>query len=190
MMTPNLATSPFLNNRPVWLVAIAALVVALVFLGVNVHLYLKDTRLEGELATEESRLNSAKSGHEEMLRADISRLDRVQWRSLHRQVEQLNLIVRQRNFSWLGLLADVEQVLPREVRLVRIAPSVREEEVVLDLNAIARSREAMLELLENMIEDEHFQDPLPSIEVSPELSATGAYEFVLEVRYLPEGERS
>ncbi len=186
MKAPNLASQPFLNARPVWLVTIVALVLAAIFLGINVHVYLRGNRILGEQIQEQEQLLADRSTVEVALTREIDQLDRVPWRGLGRKVDELNFVLRQQGFSWLALLRDIEEVLPRDVRLVRIAPTVEEVEVALAIEGVARSRDAMLDLLENLIQDERFSNPMPSIEVSPEESGTGIYEFALEVHYKPE----
>ena len=44
MITPNLATRPFLNTRPVWLVTAAAGLATLILLGLNLRLFLVSNR--------------------------------------------------------------------------------------------------------------------------------------------------
>ena len=51
MITPNLATRPFLNTRPVWLVTAAAGLAALILLALNLRLFFVANRsLDDEAA--------------------------------------------------------------------------------------------------------------------------------------------
>ncbi|MCP4898726.1 MAG: hypothetical protein GY906_17285 [bacterium] len=189
MRIPNLASQPFLNARPVWLVTIGALTLAVIFLGFNIHAYLSGNRQHGEKLSERVKLEAEQRVIEGELRADVGQLDQVSWRGLRLQVSELNIVLRQQGFSWLVLLRDIEEVLPRDVRLTRIAPSVNDAEVQLAISGLARSRDAMLLLLENLIENQDFSDPVPNNEIWPEGSDRGIYEFTLRVRYLAGEER-
>ncbi len=188
MITPNLATRPFLNTRPVRLVAAVAGVLTLILLAFNLRLFLVANRtLVDESATLEALLEKHRS-LEASARKDIEALDRVPWRSLTRRVDATNLILREHSFSWLGMLDDIERVMPYDVRLTRIAPSVGSDGAVLSLALIAHNREAMLELLDNLVANPRFSNPVPSGEETPEVNTTAAYGMTLRVNYHPIAE--
>jgi len=188
MITPNLATRPFLNTRPVWLVTAAAGFAALVLLALNLRLFLVANRsLEDEVATRDMLLERYELLETEV-REDIRTLERVPWRTLTRRVQATNLILREHAFSWLGMLDDIERVMPYDVRLTRIAPAVSAEGVTLSLELIAHNRDAMLQLLDNLIADERFSGPTPATESTPEEETTPDYVMSLRVNYHPSQE--
>lgn len=184
MIAPNLASHPHLNTRPVWLVTGVAGLVAIVFAAVNLSVWISSSRsleqqirLNAELEEEYARL-SAEVG------AKAERLSRVPWRSLSARINGVNGIIREHEFSWIGLLDDIERVLPYDVRLTRISPKVDVDSVNLSLTAIGRTRDALLELLDNLIADPSFSDPTPGAEVTPEESGSG-YMLTLTVVHHP-----
>ena len=188
MITPNLATRPFLNTRPVWLVTAVAGLAALILLALNLRLFLVANRaLDHETARRDMLLERHQT-LEAAVRKDIDALERVPWRSLTRRVSATNLILREHAFSWLGMLDDIERVMPFDVRLTRIAPSVRDDEVTLSLALIAHNRGAMLQLLDNLIADPRFSGPTPFTESTPEESTAAAYVMSLRVNYHPTQE--
>ena len=188
MIAPNLASRPFLNVRPVWLLTAAAGVVALALLAANVHLYLASNEATDALVAREAELSAARRTVEAELRQDVGRLDKVPWRQLASRTDGINVVLRERGFSWSAMLNDLERVLPFDVRLVQVAPSVTKDGIQLRLRGISRTREAMLELFDNLIGDASFDDPLPSVENTPEDSAVPGYLFQLKVTYLPPEE--
>jgi Tfp pilus assembly protein PilN len=188
MITPNLATRPFLNTRPVWLVTAAAGLAALILLGLNLHLFLVANRsLEDEVAKRDALLDRH-AVLEAEVRKDIGALERVPWRTLARRVQATNVILREHAFSWLRMLDDIERVMPYDVRLTKIAPAVGAEEVAISLELVARNRDAMLQLLDNLIADERFSNPTPSSEATPEDETTADYVMSLRVHYHPNQE--
>jgi len=188
MITPNLATRPFLNTRPVWLVTAAAGLAALILLALNLRLFLVANRsLEDEVARRDALLERHETLEAEV-RRDIGALERVPWRTLTRRVRATNLILREHSFSWLGMLDDIERVMPYDVRLTKIAPAVSAEGIRLSLEVIAHNRDAMLQLLDNFIADERFSDPTPSSEATPEDDTTSNYVMSLRVDYHPTRE--
>ncbi len=190
MMMPSLSSRPFLNTRPVWAVTALAAGIGIVLMAVNVGLYISSNRrLEAqlqrraELTTRVAELSAA-------LRRDTAALEKVPWKKLRLRAGRLNGILQEYGFSWRRLFGDLGEVLPREVRLYRISPDISEKGVVLVIAGTARNREALLQLLQNMIDDPRFDNPLPRSETTPEGAAGTGYEFRMKVDYLPGGEAS
>ncbi len=185
MTVPSLASRPFLNTRPVWLVTAICGILAVVLLVVNVNLYFRSTHL---LTAETGRKEALKSRELELtenLRREAGRLKKVPWKALETRVEMLNRILRSHAFSWTTMLADLGDVLPYGVRLITISPSVGDEGGELSLSGTAKTRQAMLELLQNMIDDPRFEGPLPRTEQTPESTQSQGYDFNLRVTYRP-----
>jgi Tfp pilus assembly protein PilN len=190
VITPNLATRPFLNTRPVWLVTAAASVLAVILLALDLRLFLvanrtldDDTAMRDALLVRHQRLETE-------VRRDVQALEKVPWRSLSARVDATNLILGEHAFSWLEMLDDIEAVMPYDVRLTRIAPNVGPDNVTLSLSVIAHNRDAMLEFLDNLVADPRFDDPTPSNESTPEEGSEPAYVMILRVTYHPLGVES
>jgi hypothetical protein len=91
-------------------------------------------------------------------------------------------LVDRRTFSWTVLFSRLEQVLPREVRLISIAPDVAEGQVTLDVVALARPSQAGLSLVGLLEQREEFEDVYPK---SVSEQEGGGAEFHYTMRYLP-----
>lgn len=188
MIAPNLATRPFLNTRPVWLVTAVAGALTLILLAFNLRIFLVANRT---LVDETAKRDALLERHltlEAAVRKDVEVLERVPWRSLTRRVDATNLILQEHSFSWLGMLDDIERVMPYDVRLTKIAPSVGDDGAALSLALIAHNRDAMLELLDNLVADPKFSEPTPSTESTPEENTTAGYIMNLRVDYHPSPE--
>jgi hypothetical protein len=186
VIAPNLASRQFLNTRPVWLVTCTAGFLTAVFVVLNITSYLSSNR---ELAPQLDRLSRLRSEYESVsaeVRGLVAEFEKVPWRSLQSRVAATNVVLREWGFSWLALLDDIEEVIPREVRLIRIGPSVGPDEVTLSLRVVARSRDALIEFLDNLITDPRFSRPIPLREGLPEESAVAGYDLSLRVTYHPE----
>lgn len=184
MIVPNLASRPHLNTRPVWVVTAVAALIALIFAAVNTRVWLTSNRsleeqivLYDQLEVEYQRLTSEVGEQAE-------NLSRVPWKSLTARVNAVNAVIREHEFSWIGLLDDIERVLPYEVRLTKISPKVDVGTVNLSLMAIGRTREALLDFLDSLIQDPSFSEPTPSSEITPEESGSG-YVLNLTVVHHP-----
>ena len=188
MNAPNLASRPFLNTRPVWVVTSIAILIALVFAVVNVRTWVHTTDVLAEQLALKERLEAERDAIETAARRDVAALDDVPWGSLRARVTQTNRVLREHRFSWLQLLDDIERVLPYDLRMIRIGPSVEQEGVNLNMAFVARNREAMLDLIDAMIADPRFEDPLPRIEKTPEDSQGGSYNVTMTAVYNPPEE--
>jgi len=185
VITPNLATRPFLNTRPVWLLTAITGILALILIGFNLRLFLVENRTLGDEISRRDELDQRYRTVASEVTLDVNELRRVPWVSLKARVDATNLVLREHNFSWLRMLDDIERVMPYDVRLTKIGPSVGPEEVTLSLSVIARNRDAMLQLLDRFIADPRFDNPTPSTERTPEESALGSYSLVMRVSYHP-----
>jgi Tfp pilus assembly protein PilN len=189
VIVPNLASRPFLNTRPVWIVTAFAVVATVVMVAVNINIYVTSRHQHAALYERCSELEAEYRELEEKTRGQLDLLAKVHWRSLGQRVERFNVILREYSFSWLKLLSDIERVMPYKVRLTDIQPSISPEKVTLTIEAVARDREAMLEFLDNLIVDPSFSRPIPDMERHPEGSTTAIdYLFTLKVIYDPQAE--
>lgn len=94
---------------------------------------------------------------------------------------QWNLVkdlVDRRAFSWTGLFARLEQLMPDGVRLTSVSPAVSRGQVRLDLDADVRSREAGWEFVRVLENGGDFYDVYPRKE--------SGNEFTYVVRYRPQ----
>ncbi len=183
MIVPNLASRPFMNTRPVWLLTALASAIAIVLLAVDVHLYYSGSRKMNELLAQRDQLIARQGELDQKVRRDVASLSHVPWKALDSRVVRLNGILDGHAFSWLTLLDDLGRVLPRQVRLYQVAPTITKEGIQLSLRGTARTRAAMIQMLQNMIADPHFFNPLPRSESTPEASKSAGYDFMLRVGY-------
>lgn len=179
MRAANLAQRPFGNERlPNLLFALAAVVV----LGFTVrHAFL----VRGVLPGRTSAL------HEEVARleAETARLRDEQAglrgltpepRDLARWLVVKDLVDR-RAFSWTGLFARLEERLPGGARLTSIAPTVRQGQIVLEVQAVMRSPEVGWEVVRSLEEAGDFDSVFP-------LSEGEKGEFRYTMRYRPRAD--
>ena len=187
MIIPNLASRPFLNTRPVWVVAAAAGLVALILIGFNLRFYLVSNRTMGSRLERRDELRAQHAVLEEEVRSDVAALAKVPWRSLRSRVEATNLILNEHAFSWVQMLDDIGRVLPWDVRMTKISPKVEPGNATLSIEVLAQTRPSLLEFLDNLVDDPSFSEPTPASETTPEESGLG-YLMTLRVSYHPGGE--
>lgn len=176
----NFASRPFRNLAlPALLFGIAAAIVVAVTIQ---HALV----LRGLMPARTSKVHQEVAG----LETELERL-RTEGRSLKApppdkgvlaEWSVLKDLVDRRTFSWTGLFARLEGVLPREVRLVSIAPDVERGQVLLEIAAVARPPQAGLGLVGLLEGRGEFEDVYP---VSVNEQEGGAAEFHYTMRYIP-----
>lgn len=175
----NLATRPFRNETTPVLLFALAWTVALGLTAVHARTVRRLTSASVSALQGEARALEAESAR---LREEAARLrGPAPGRETVARWARLKELVDRRTFSWSGLLSVLEEALPRDVRLVSIAPDVREGEVRLEIVAVARSVDAGLEFVKVLEDRPEFSDVFPlGSSVRPEGS-----EFRYHLRYRP-----
>jgi type IV pilus assembly protein PilN len=179
----NLASRPYRNYRPVWLVAAVLAVASAIFLVNNAqtayHYFVNTKTTRGEIdrlqkeSTEESR--KAKE-----IQDQIRRFDR---KALNSQSKFINAQIAERAFSWSELLDQLERVVPADVRLVSLNPSISDDgKTRLRMTCLAKSASALPILIKRLQGDPHFKHPFPKTEETRE---DGLQLFTIETDYQP-----
>jgi Tfp pilus assembly protein PilN len=172
----NLAARPFRNERLASTAFAAALVV---LLAITVAHALMIRNLLPARTTERHQEVAA-------LEAEAIRLDR-EARTLKTDtppvptLAEWNLVkelVDRRAFSWTGLFARIEQVIPEGVRLTAVSPTVSRGEVEIDVDATVRSREAGWEFVRVLEGGGDFYGVYPKRE--------SGNDFSYVIRYRPQ----
>ena len=181
MKALNLASEPFVSERLPGLLTGLALVFMLVAsaLHANRIRQLSVTQVDrGELVAGERELRELYS------REHRTRQEQPSSAALQRWVALKELVDR-RSFSWGALLGDLENLLPRNLRLVSIVPSLDEGVTELELRAVARSRSEGYEFVRVLQESGRFSRAIP---LSVAAAASGE-EFVYRMRYATKPRR-
>ena len=195
----NLAQRPFVNTRPVERVAAILWVLGVALLAWNLKLFMgylgSSQATRGKLGTLERDIAGEQRTNAE-LQGQVARLGLDQE---NREVTFLNRKIEERTFSWSLLFDRMAEVLPDQVRLLRLKPSnvVQREiglgprasanelnppPVVLTLHCEAKDDEALLRFVDNLFAHPAFSEP--NLE-NEEREDSGLLRFDLTVQYQP-----
>ncbi len=139
MLSGNLATRPFYNERLVRGALIVALAAAAAWAAVNaatlVSLSQQGAMLSERVRTEGLRAASARTEADSVRRG----LDVAQLKNVARAATEANQLILQRTFSWTELFNQFEATLPPDVRLVQVQPQADAEgRLMVSLTVISR----------------------------------------------------
>lgn len=183
----NLAARPYRDYRPVYAaVVVVSLLVAFLMLN-NIDTYYRYIHATRNTRTKIAEIES--QTREERERADMveRRLRGLDLKLLDDQTRFVNAKLRERAFSWSVLLDQLETILPRDSRILNIAPSVDSEgAVTLNMNFESKVGDGMITILNNMHADPQFANPFPTSETV----ANGVYQFGINVKFYPPGTKN
>ena len=151
MLTGNLATRPFYNERLVRGVLIVALAGAAAWAAVNVttvmSLSQQGAMLGERVRSEGLRAAAARTDADGVRRG----LDAAQLMSVARSATEANQLIQQRTFSWTELFNQFEATLPADVRLVQVQPQTDDQgRLMVALTAVSRRIEDLDAFIERL----------------------------------------
>ena len=181
----NLASKPFSNRLLPWLLTAVILFVSLAGLIVVIQL---TTRLNREVASKTAAVNNMKQ-EEQLLITKGEELKRQFTTDKQQALQSAHQLVDRKGFSWSRLFADLEGVLPENVRVSRIA--VRDvtrqgDQTVADLDLVVFSKTSsnVLDMMAEMNKNGVFNAELVNQNLQKG-RGEGGTEFELVVVYRP-----
>jgi len=182
----NFARRPFRNERPVFLVAAAALAAALVLLFLNIRLYAGYQRSVAGTTRQIEELSRRRSRTAADIQEAKSALENFRVSSLAAQSQGLIRIVAERHFSWITFLARLERVLPPEVRVTRLTPQFDGRQVRVSMGLIGRDAESVVRTVAALAGDPAFSAIDLKSEQTPEQGVPEGRTFDVEASYSEE----
>jgi Tfp pilus assembly protein PilN len=178
----NLASQPFRRDRALLAGSIAVSVLLAITLGVLVSLAVADHRQMADTRAEIARLNARVRA----LTAEQAQVDSVLSKPENAEVLEgtafLNDLLARKGISWTRVFADLEKVLPHNVRIIQIRPTVdAQNRVMLDMQVGSESPEPVIKLLQTMTQAP-FGRPQLNLQQTP-TQAEPLYRYRVSVGY-------
>ncbi len=144
----NLASEPFRKDRPILVAsaAVAAMLVGLLALLLNLGAAQRRDSADTHAAIDRLERQLRKLNTEEVrLSAMLNKPENTD--VLERSIF-LNTLLQRKGISWTKIFADLESVMPYDVRLISVRPAVTaQNDIVLDMLVAAQSSEPVLKML-------------------------------------------
>ena len=187
MITTNLSTRPFYNERLVHavLAVVAALVLAVSVLNAwaIVSLKGKDAAQNAQAARAEKKTEQARQAAERIRRS----IDPAELQAVAAAATEANRLIDARTFSWTRLLSDFEKTLPADVRISAVTPHIeRDGSMTIQIAVVARRAEDVNEFVEKLETQGGFADVVPRQEA---LNNEGLREIILSGLYVGGARR-
>ncbi len=180
----NLSSQPFRRDRPILIASAVAGVLLLGLLGLLVSLNL----------TERSRLVTTQRDIDKLDRqlrviaTEQAKLDAVLRKPENAQVLDrslfLNSLIYRKGISWTKIFADLEKILPHNVRVISIHPAVNaQNQIVLEMSVGAEQTEPLLQLLIKLENSEQFGHTAVS-SIQPPSQSEPLFRYKVNVNYV------
>ena len=187
MITTNLSTRPFYNERAVRLLLLLLLVVAVAATAANAERIIRYSRSDTALALDAAH-DEARAAD---LRAEAARLrasvDPRQIALAATEARQANELIDRRTFSWTELFNYFEATLPDDVRIAAVRPKLDPKRgILLTINVVARTVDDVDRFMEELETTGVFVDLLT---VEEHFSEQALLEATVETSYAPASRR-
>jgi type IV pilus assembly protein PilN len=180
----NLATEPFRRDRPILIASSVCAVALLALLGVLVYLIMGERRDARDSRVAVAKLNGQLRGiNSEQARLDATLRQPANAMVLERSL-LLNTLVQRKSISWTKIFADLESVMPMNVRLiqVRLPQITSHSEVVLDMTVGSQEQPPVIDLLKRLQASPLF-GPVAMHSSAPPTQNQPLYQYRLSVNY-------
>ena len=180
----NLATRPFQNRTPHFLLlgTLAALAAGLT--AWNVGLFLRSHAAQVAVEVQRGELEADEHALEARRIAAASRLAKADLKPLALRAQAANEVLAQKALSWTLLLQRLEQQLPWQAALRSIHTNVTPDSVTLDLDVRAKTYDDALLLLDSLEKSPCFSDVYPRQDANP-TTAQSDFAMTLGAIYDP-----
>ena len=183
MLKGNLSSRPFYNERLVSMVVLGATLLGVLLTVFNI---VAVSRLSGERskqqAEEEQSLSEAARLRQSADKLDQS-LDKGNLVTLAEATREANWLIDQRTFSWTEFLGYIEKTLPRDARLIAVAPRVERNIFKIVMLVNAKQQGDLQTFIDALESTSAFKDVLPTDQTRLE---DGTLSITLESTYVAD----
>lgn len=180
----NLASEPFRRDRPLFILSIAACLILVATLGLEVNTILRERRQASSTRAGIARANALLR----TLGIEQSKLDGTLRRPENAEVLErsvfLNELIERKSISWTRIFADLEKVLPYNLRLISVRlPEVNSQNhVFLDVVVSAKDVAPVLDFLRKLEASPQF-GPTSFVNSLPPSQTDPFYRYHVTVSY-------
>lgn len=154
----NLASQPFVNYRRF---VVTAGLLAVVAGGLTLFVGVEGLRTWHKRTTTQARVQALREqrrdlvSEQQQLEAELKDPATVE---LLEHVRFLNRVIQEKGFSWTGLFFDLQQRLPRQVRVLSLSPSLQDDGLVeVEMRLGSQSPQAVVRFLRSLEASEEFR---------------------------------
>src|SRR6202142_2922293 len=177
----NLSTTPLENKRPFAAAATVLGAVGLLTFLLLAHAAYTSWRANRQLRSEISHWQSEIRANRQKQAELDAYFQTPQAREVLDRAAFLNSLIGQRSFPWTKIFMDLERTLPAGVRVVNIAPTLRNGKAVVQITVGAATDESKIKFLEELEKSPAFSNVQVQEERHSEQQTAAADQIVLQL---------
>lgn len=180
----NLASAPLVNYALYFIgcIVLAAITVSFAFWnGMSlVHWKKENDTLNAKIGQQRAQTAELQRQSNDLQR----KIDTIKTPAFVSETEFFNQVIKRRVFSWTKLLDEFERLLPKNVRMISVSPSIQDETIGIKLDVSARSLNDIVELITAFQSSPNFSNVVFRSEQDQEDGQLGAS---VSMEYFPGG---
>lgn len=183
MLKGNLSSRPFYNERLVSMVVVGATLLGVLLTLFNIMAVSRlSTERSKQQAEEAQSLSEADRLRQSAAKLDQS-LDKGNLSILTEATREANWLIDQRTFSWTEFLGYIEKTLPRDARLIAVAPRVERNVFKIVMLVNAKQQSDLQTFIDALESTSAFKEVLPTDQTRLE---DGTLSITLESTYVAD----
>jgi hypothetical protein len=182
MLRTNLSTRPFYNERVVHLLLALAAVVVLAITVLNIVQLLQLSRQNTSLSARIREDRTAADDYARKARQTRQGINKDELNVIVTAAREANALIDNRTFSWTALFNHIESMLPPDVMLASIRPTIDENGTRITMIVVARRTADIDEFIEKLESTGAFEKLLPKQQGPNE---DNLIEATIETLYVP-----
>ncbi len=183
----NLSSRPFPRYRSMNVLLSVVLILILGFSVWEGLGFIRYTELAEDLKVREQEARVEWEYLGERVATLEERLNRPESVALLDEIRFLDQVIERKGFSWLGLLAEIENVIPPSVYLISLVPQVDEgSNVLVEMEARGKSIDDLSTFVAGLEGTAVFKDVKVSIEERGVVAGQPEIRVLMDVLYTPE----
>jgi len=187
----NLASQPYEDARRfliAWSSVLGVLTLLLIVLTIGVVIHWRHFR---QRSADLRREQQVLADLQEKQRRDLDILNRPDNQDVRQKSQFINELIRRKEVSWTTIFTDLEQLMPNHLRVLAVAPHVKDDKVLIQMELGGTgtdSRDRAFELAHRMEQSRVFRDAQIVSESSTVQGAPGQTDtmhFAVTAEYVP-----
>lgn len=154
----NLATQPYEDARrfmTLWSAVLGALLLLVIGLSIGVVKHWHSYR---EMSANIDRERAILSDLDNKQKQDLAILNKTENRDVREKSEFINSLIHRKEISWTTIFTNLEQLMPNHLHVIGIAPQIKEDHIILQMELAGDSRDRAAELARRMEKSNVFRD--------------------------------
>jgi hypothetical protein len=189
----NLASQPYEDARrftAIWTGILGALLLSAILFSVLVYKRWHDYRqVSHAIAIERSVLDDLDAKQAQ----DLAILNRSENQDVRQRSDFLNQLILRKEVSWTKIFINLEGIMPPHLRVLSVQPSLKEDQIILNMQLGGDSRDRAAELVRRMENSKTFRNAQVVNETDNQGTVGQQQQqdpmhFVVRAEYLPGSE--